>query len=139
MEVYDLALSSPARLANISTRGYVQTGENVMIGGFIVGSGGGGAARVVVRGIGPSLVKSGLTNALQDTTLELRNSSGALLAANDDWKQTQRAAIEQTGIPPSDDRESAIVAELPSGPYTIILRGKNDTAGVGLVELYALP
>jgi len=140
VEGYDLGTasldaSSTARLAQISTRGTVLTGNNVMIGGFIIN---GSATRVIVRAIGPSLSAFGVPNALQDTVLELRDGSGSLIATNDDWRSTQEQEIIATGVPPTDNRESAIVATLNPGAYTGIVRGKNDTTGVALVEAYGL-
>jgi hypothetical protein len=134
VEAYDLD-SAAGSLANISTRGFVDTGDNVMIGGFIVGS---ADATVLVRAIGPSLTAFGVPGALQDPTLELHDSDGNTLTSNDDWKATQQAEIEATGLAPSDDRESAILATLPPGGYTAIVRGALDTTGVGLVEVYHL-
>ena len=136
-EVYDLNQATPSKLANISTRGFVNTGENVLIGGFIVRPGGGTDTSVIVRAIGPSLGLA-VENALADPTLELHDSSGALVAANDNWKDAQQAEINATGLAPTDDAESAIVALLPPGPYTAVVRGKDDTTGVALVELYSL-
>jgi hypothetical protein len=92
----------------------------------------------LIRGIGPSLTVFGVADALADPTLELRNNNGDIIAANDDWRQTQQAEIEATGLPPSDDRESAIIQTLSPGAYTAIVRGKNDTIGVALVEAYQL-
>src|SRR5262249_49144640 len=116
---------------------FVDTGNNVLIGGFIVGN---GVTKVIVRAIGPSLGSVGISGALQDPTLELHDGSGALLASDDDWRTGgQEAEIIATGIPPSDDRESAIVATLTPGPYTAIVAGKNNTTGVGLVEVYNIP
>jgi autotransporter-associated beta strand protein len=135
VEVYDLAQEVSAKLANISTRGFVETGDNVMIGGFIAGN---QAMHVMVRALGPSLTHSGVPNALADPTLELYNGDGAVIAFNDDWQDTDQAAIEATGIPPSDNKESAILATLAPGLYTAIVRGHNDTTGVGLVEVYNL-
>ena len=140
VEVYDLGTSSldpsgTAKLAQISTRGLVDTGNNVMIGGFIIS---GQATRVIVRAIGPSLTASGVQGALRDTVLELRDGSGSLIFSNDDWRSTQEQQIIATGVPPADDHESAIVATLPPGNYTAIVRGKNDTTGVALVEAYGL-
>jgi hypothetical protein len=132
VEVYDLGAAAPEQLANISTRGQVQTGDNVMIGGFIVG--GGEPAKVLIRAIGPSLPVSG---KLQDTLLELHDSNGSTLI-NDDWRATQEAEIIATTIPPSDNRESAMIATLPSGNYTAVVRGKDNSTGVGLVEAYNL-
>ena len=136
-EVYDLNQATPSKLANISTRGFVDILDNVMIGGFIVRPGGGTDTSVILRAIGPSL-GSAVENALADPTLELRDSSGVLVASNDDWKDSQQAEIEATGLAPSADAESAIVALLVPGSYTAIVRGQGDTMGVGLVELYSL-
>lgn len=137
VEAYDLAPATGARLANISTRGFVDSGDNVMIGGFILGSGN-ASVRILIRAIGPSLALVGVPNALIDPTLELHNSNGDIIATNDDWRDTQQAEIAATGIPPSDDRESAIIGTLVPGAYTAILRGKNDTTGVAAVEAYQL-
>lgn len=136
-ELYDLAQGAKGKASNISTRGFVDTGDNVLIGGFIVGGGGGGGdtAKVVIRAIGPSLSKAGVNGALDDPTLELKDANGSSLATNDNWKENQ-AAIEATKIPPSDDRESALVKALGPGAYTAIVRGKNNTTGVALVEVY---
>ena len=139
MEVYDLGTasldtSSNSKLAQISTRGFVDTGDNVLIGGFIVSV---QATRVIARGIGPELNGS-VPGALQDTTLELRDGSGSLIASNDDWRSTQEQEIIATTVPPTDDRESAIVATLNPGNYTAIVAGKNNTTGVALVEVYSL-
>jgi hypothetical protein len=95
--------------------------------------------RVVARAIGPSLSKVGVANPLQDPTLELRDSDGILLAANDDWKDSQQTVLESTGLSPQNNAESAIVTRLGPGAYTAIVRGKSGSAGVGLVELYRLP
>ena len=138
VEVYDLQQNSTAKLANISTRGAVQTGENVMIGGFIVGSAGPGQTRVVVRAIGPSLAKSGVAAPLEDPTLELRNGDGELLLANDDWRDVQRSEIEASGLAPADGREAAAITTLPAGAYTTIIAGRGGSVGVGLFELYDL-
>jgi hypothetical protein len=140
IEAYDLDLSANSKLANISTRGFVSTGDDVMIGGFIVGGGlgvnGAGSEEVLVRGLGPSLTQRGVPNALQDPTLDLHDGNGAIIASNDNWKDTQQSEIQATGLAPSNDRESAILATLVQGNYTSILRGKNNTTGVGLVEVY---
>ena len=137
-EIYDLDDSTASRLANISTRGFVQTGDNVLIGGFILG--GSDARNVVVRGIGPSLLRIGLTNALLDPTLELRDSDGTLLIANDNWKDNdvQAHQIKIIGLGPTDNRESALIATLQPGRYTAIIAGKNGGIGIGLVEVYNL-
>ncbi len=124
----------PVTLANLSTRLRVGTGDNVLIGGFIVT--GTEPKKVIVRGIGPSLP---LPGKLANPTLELYDASG-LLVSNNDWKTTQQAEIEATSLQPTNDLESAIVTTLPANnsPYTAIVRGANDTTGVGLVEVYDL-
>ena len=133
VEAYDLDQTVDSKLANISTRGLVQTGDNVMIGGFIlVGT---TPRKVIVRAIGPSLP---LAEKLADPTLDLHDSNGLLLASNENWRDTQEAEIIATTIPPTNDLESAIVQTLAPAAYTAIVRGKNGTAGVGLVEVYAL-
>lgn len=137
IEVYDLTGTSNSKLANISTRGRVASGENVMIGGFILG-GAEGNTKVLVRGIGPSLANAGVDQTLADPTLELRDSNGLLLFANDNWKETQQDAIEQTGIPPNDSSESAILADLPPGAYTVVIAGKEGATGTALIEVYDL-
>ncbi len=137
LEVYDLSGGAAAKLANISTRGLVASAENVLIGGFILG-GGNAKARVLVRAIGPSLVDAGVTNALSNPTLELRDGNGVLLFANNNWKDQQQSAIEQTGIPPNDSLESALLADLGPGAYTAIVAGKDGAAGVALIEVYSL-
>jgi uncharacterized delta-60 repeat protein len=136
VEVYDLDATNGARLAEISTRGFVQTGNNVMIGGFILNQT--GAANVVIRAIGPELTQHGVPSALQDPTLELHNGNGTLIAFDDNWKDSQQAEIAATGLAPTDDRESAIFANLSPGNYTAIVRGKNNTVGNALVEVYIL-
>ena len=133
VEVYDLEAGSDSKLANISTRGFVQTGDNVLIGGLILT--GQEPRRVIVRAIGPSLTVPG---ALADPTLELRDANGGLLASNDNWRTSQEAEIIATTIPPSHDLESAIVQTLPPANYTAIVRGVNNTIGIALVEAYAL-
>ena len=147
VEVYDLAQGANSQLANISSRGFVDTGDNVMIGGLIVGGGtGGGTTKVIVRAIGPSLNVNGtpVPGRLADPTLELRNASGTMIMTNDNWKindqtgQSQEADIRATTVPPTDDLESAIVATLPPDNYTAIVRGKNNTVGIAVVEAYNL-
>jgi len=141
VEAYDLDQSVDSELANISTRGFVDTGDNVMIGGFIIGpwqlgSGGTVISTVVLRAIGPSLGDFGVANLLQDPTVELRDQEGTMIAFNDDWKDSQQSEIEAVQLAPSDDRESAILIPVSSDPYTVIVRGKGDTTGVALVEVY---
>jgi hypothetical protein len=131
VEIYDLARTSDSRLANISTRGFVQGGNNVMIGGFIVS--GSEKEEVLVRAVGPSLA---LPGKLVDPILELHNQDGAIVALNDNWGDTQESAIEATGIAPTDDAESAILSTLAPGNYTAIVRGVGGTTGIALVEVY---
>jgi hypothetical protein len=142
---YDLVQTSHTSLGNISTRSFVQTGEHVMIGGFIVQ--GSGPKRVIIRAIGPELTQYGITNALDNPRLELHNGSGALIATNDNWQTTilggiitgnQVSDIQNSGHAPTAGSESAIVANLPPGNYTAIVRGVVNTAGVALVEVYDL-
>jgi len=131
VEAYDLNQAVDSKLANISTRGLVQTGENVMIGGFIVR----GPLRVIVRAIGPSLPVAG---ALADPTLELRDANGGLIDSNDNWRSDHQDEIIATTVPPTNDMESAIVRNLAPGNYTAIVRGVGDTTGVAVVEAYNL-
>jgi sugar lactone lactonase YvrE len=137
VEVYDLNSMSTARLGNISTRGFVDAGDNVMIGGFIIGAGSG--ARILARALGPSLAQAGISNFLPDPTLELRDSNGTLLRSNDNWKENQQIALEGTGLPPQNDIEAAITTTLSADAYTVVVAGKQGATGVALVEVYALP
>ena len=135
-EVYDLDQTSDSKLANISTRGFVETGDNVLIGGTIIT--GNAPTRVLFRAIGPSLTDFGVPNALGDPTLELYDGNGQLIAGNDNWRDTQEAEIIATGIPPSNDLESAIVGNFTAGNYTAIVRGTDNTTGIAVVEVYNL-
>lgn len=140
VEIYDLdANNSPAVLRNLSARAFVDTDDNVLIGGFIAGPSNTGSTRVVVRAIGPSL-QSRLPAALDDTTLEVVNANGSPIT-NDDWQQSpDAAAIQQAGLAPSDSRESAVMLpSLAAGAHTAIVRGKGNPRGIGLVEIYNLP
>jgi streptogramin lyase len=137
VEVFDLNQATPSKLANISTRGFVNSGDNVMIGGFIVRPGGGTETRVVVRAIGPSL-RPGIANALDDPTLELHDHNGATIASNNNWKDSQETEIQDTGLAPTNDAESAILINLIPGAYTAVVRGNSNATGVALVELYNL-
>lgn len=132
VEVYDLDTGGAAQLANIATRGKVQTGDNVLIGGFIIS--GGQPAKMLVRATGPS---SGVAGALQDPTLELHDSNGSVVA-NDGWREGQESEITATGIPPRDDREPSILQTLVPGNYTAVVKGKADSTGVAVVEAYNL-
>src|SRR5205807_4968169 len=127
------------QLLNISGRVYAQTGDKVGIAGFIIT--GSGTKRVMARGLGPSMKANGIPvqGRLQDPYLELHDLNGSAPLVNDNWRDTQEAEIEQTGLAPSDDHESAIVKRLPAGNYTAIIHSAdNSTSGVGLVELFDL-
>lgn len=142
VEVYDLGTAANSQLANISTRGFIDTGDNVMIGGVIAGPNRSGSTKVLLRAIGPSL---GIAGELADPTLELHNASGTTIGTNDNWKiddkngASQQAEIEATKVPPKSDLESALLETVTPGNYTAIVRGKNSSAGIGLVEVYNLP
>jgi hypothetical protein len=133
VELYDLD-PSVSRVAALSTRGKIETGDNVLIGGFIVG--GQQPGNVVVRAIGPTLTQSGIENALQDPKLELFDGSGSLIFANDNWRSDQQEQLLNSLIAPEDDRESAMVATLLPGNYTAVVRGSGNSTGVALVEIY---
>jgi len=144
-EVYDLGPESNSVLGNVSTRALVLLGDEVMIGGFIIQ--GTQPKRVVLRAIGPELSRYGVPNFLPNPTLELRDSTGAVIASNDDWQHTiiggiimsdQVPDIRASGYAPSNPRESAIIADLPPGNYTGIVRDKNLMVGIALVEVYDL-
>lgn len=137
VEVYDLEPGTSSSLGNVSTRGFVGTGDNIIIGGLIIGNG--DSPIVVLRAIGPTLLNSGIGNPLLDPTLELHDGNGALLGFNDNWKNGQAQAVLATELGPLDDRESALVAFLTPGNYTAVVRGKGDTTGVALVEAYRVP
>jgi hypothetical protein len=134
IEVYDLDNVLDATLANISTRGFVDTGDSAMIAGFIVGGDVNGHVKVVIRGIGPSLQDFGMGNALSDPTLELHDGQGTVIQINDNWKESQQTEITQTGLAPTRDS----VATIGPGNYTAILRGENNATGIGVVEAYNL-
>jgi hypothetical protein len=137
VEVYDVDQGVDSKLANISTRAFVSTSDSIVIAGFILG-GNSGDDRIVVRGIGPSLTAFGVPNALANPTLELRDSNGALLIANNDWQddQAQAAELIAAGLAPTDQLESGIAVVLPPDLYTALLAGTNNGTGVGLVEVY---
>jgi hypothetical protein len=138
VEIYDLEPAVGSVLANISSRGFVGTDNNVLIGGFIIGPNG-TSANVVVRALGPSLFASTISGALQDPTLELRDGNGVLIAANDNWRDSQEMEIQLAVLAPPDNRESAIFATLVAGNYSAIVRGRNRTTGVALVEVFRVP
>jgi hypothetical protein len=137
VEVYDLDATNNAKLANLSTRGFVDKGDNILIGGFIAGNRN-GSINVLIRASGPSL-PSTVPTRLADPTLELHNSNGTTIAINDEWQETQKPAIEQTTLQPSNPHESAILASLTPGGYTAIVRGANNSTGNALVEVYNIP
>jgi hypothetical protein len=136
VEAYDLDQGANSKLANIASRGFVDTDNNVMIGGLIVGPSGGVSTKVVVRAIGPSLNNFGIAGALQDPTLDLVDSNGVTVRSNNNWKDSQQTEIEATGLQPSDIREAALIETLAPGNYTAVVRGAGNTTGVGLVEVY---
>ena len=135
--MYDLSQAVLAKLANISTRAFVGTGNDIVIAGFILGNNNGNG-RIVVRGIGPSLTAFGVPNALANPTLELRDNNGALVMGNNDWQDNAAYAAELTaaGLAPTNPLESGIAATLPPGPYTALLAGSNNETGIGVVEVY---
>lgn len=143
IEIYDIDAAAAATSANISTRGRVETGDNVMIGGFILR--GPQPSTVLVRALDPSLQSHGVEDPLQDPTLEIVDANGNTYT-NDDWKRSasgvsdpaQQSRIERTGVAPTNDHESALLVTLPSGSYTAIVRGKNDSTGIALIEVYNL-
>jgi hypothetical protein len=138
VEAYDGDLAADSQLANISTRGFLSSDENVMIGGFIIGGNSLANGRVVVRAIGPSLSAFGITDALPDPLLELKDANGSTLMSNDDWQESQEVEINGTGLAPADFHESALVISLPDGNYTAILSGKSNASGVAVVEIYGV-
>ena len=137
VEVYDINSGAFAELTNVSTRGFVGTGDNVMIGGFIT-QGGNGSTQVLVRGLGPTLAQSGISGVLADPFLRLFDGNGNVLYTNNNWKDTQQAAIQATGLAPPNDLEAAILVTVAAGHYTAILSGNGGGTGIGLVEIYKL-
>ena len=136
VEAYDLDEAISPTLTNISTRGFVDTDQNVMIGGFISGN---GIVRVIVRALGLTLSQFGVTNVLADPVLDVRDAQGSSLATNDDWAATQQAEIQASGKAPPNAKESAIIIVRPTGNTTAIVSGKGNTTGNALVEAYILP
>jgi hypothetical protein len=137
VEVYDLNPGADSKLGNISTRAFAGSGDNILIAGFLLGSHQGND-RIAVRGVGPSLADLGVSNALANPTLELRDGNGALLVANNDWQDDTAQAAELTaaGLALTNDLESGIATTLPPGLYTALLAGLSNGTGVGLVEVY---
>ncbi|MFL6538788.1 MAG: PKD domain-containing protein [Chthoniobacterales bacterium] len=136
VEAYDLNPFATSRLANISTRSFVGTKDDVMIAGFIAGPSNAAPTRVLIRGLGPSLTARGVPDALADPTLELHDADGNLIRANDNWRDSQEADIQATGAPPENNSESAILTDVSPGNYTAILAGKANGTGNGLVEVF---
>jgi hypothetical protein len=140
VEAFDLDRTAASKLANISTRGFVDVDDNVMIAGLIVMTPTGGPnLNILVRALGPTLGDSGVPGVLANPTLDLVNSSGTVIRSNDNWKDSQRAEIEATGLAPTHDQESALLQAVAPGAYTAIVRGNGRTTGVGLVEVYNIP
>jgi hypothetical protein len=139
VEVFDLDPAAAARLANISTRGFVDLDDNVMIAGLIVAPSGASNINVLVRALGPTLGDFGVQGFLANPTLELVSSNGTVIRSNQDWKDSQRAAIEAAQLAPAHDAEAALIESLAPGAYTAVVRGLDRTTGVGLVEVYNIP
>jgi len=137
VEVYDLNTAVFSELTSISTRGFVQTGDNVMIGGFI-NAGGNDSTEVLVRALGPTLRSFGVTDALADPTISLANANVQIVASNDNWKSTQQGAIQVSGLAPPNDLEPAILITLPNAAHTAVVSAKNGATGVALVEVYKI-
>jgi hypothetical protein len=137
VELYDLSPLSNSKLGNMSTRGSVGTGDDVLISGFIVGDV--DSATVGVRALGPSLAAYGVSGVLSDPTLTIYDSSGTAIATNDNWQDNVNAIdIQKNGLAPPNPSESALVLHLPAGAYTAIVRGANGGTGIGLAEVYTL-
>jgi hypothetical protein len=139
VEVYDIEKSVFSALTNVSTRGFVGTDQNVMIGGFIT-EGGNGSTQIVIRGLGPTLGQPpfNVPNVLADPKLTLVNSNGNIVRGNNNWKDSQQAAIQATGLAPPNDLEAAILTTVAAGRYTAILEGNGGGTGIGLVDVYKL-
>ncbi len=137
VEIYDLEPNTAATLGNLSTRGYVGINDNVLIGGLIIGQG--DQPIFVIRAIGPDLGNRGIVHPLQDPTLELYDDNGNQIGMNDNWRDGQATAVKATLLAPNDDREAALVVSLAPGNYTAVVRGKNNSTGVALVEAYRVP
>ena len=140
VEIYDVNPGTDSQLSNLSTRGFVQGANSVLIAGFILGGNNTGNDRVAIRGLGPSLSQFGLNPVLADPTLELHDSNGATLITNDDWATDAVSAANLVlfNLAPSNPKEAAIFTSLPPGTFTAILAGKNGGTGIGTVEVYNL-
>ena len=137
VELYDLSPLSNSKFGNMSTRGSVGTGDNVLISGFIIGDV--DSATVVVRALGPSLAAYGVSGVLSDPTLTIYDSTGSVIASNDNWQDNINAIdVQKNGLAPPNALESALVLHLPAGAYTAVVRGANGATGVGLAEVYTL-
>ncbi|MFZ1220439.1 MAG: hypothetical protein WAO00_14180 [Chthoniobacterales bacterium] len=138
VEAFDLDQAAASKLGNISTRGFVDVDDNLMIAGLIVSPSNGTGTKVLVRALGPTLGDFGVPNALGNPTLDLVNSSGTVIRSDDNWQDdsSQRALIEAAGLAPNHDEEAALVETVAPGAYTAVVRGNNRTTGVGLVEVY---
>ncbi len=137
VEAYDISPLAEAKFVNMSTRGYVGTGDNVLISGFIVGEV--GSSTVIVRALGPSLPSHGVSGVLSDPELEIYDSTGALIATNNNWQENVNSIdFQKKGLAPRNTLESALVLHLPAGAYTAIVRGANNGTGVALAEVYTL-
>ena len=137
IEMYDLSTGAGSKLTNVSTRGFVGTGENVMIGGFIL-SGGSGERQTLIRALGPTLAQApfNIAGALTDPTLMLVDANGSVVASNNDWKSLQQSEIQATGLAPPNDKEAAVLTTLPPGSFTAIVSGKNGETGIALVDVF---
>jgi hypothetical protein len=136
VQAYDLNQAADSKFGNIATRGFVDSGDNAMIGGFIIGPASGGSTTVVVRAIGPSLANFGVSGALSDPTVELHDGNGATIAFNDNWADDANQGSIPPSLQPGDPHESALYRVLPPGDYTAIMRGAGNSTGIGLVEVY---
>jgi len=134
-ELYDLDAET-GRVANVSTRSRIEAGDKVLLGGFIIG--GTMGTPVIIRAVGPSLIANGVSDALLDPRLDVYDSNGTLMVSNDNWRTDQESSIVETGLPPADDREAAIVSTLAPGAYSVVIQGAAGGSGVALFEIYAL-
>lgn len=137
VDAFDLSSGSAAKLANVATRGLIQPGAGLLIGGFIVQN---GSVKIVVRAIGPSLAAFGIANALPDTTLQLRDQNGNIVRENDDWQSDPQQAqqLQSVGLQPTNNLEAALIQTIAPGQYTAQVRGKPETTGTGVVQVYFL-
>lgn len=139
VEAFDLDHTAASKLGSISTRGFVELDDNVMIAGVIAGPDGAGAIQILARALGPTLADFGVSHALPDPTLQLLNSNGTVIRSNDNWRDSQSEEIEASGLAPNHNEESALIETIAPGAYTAIVRGNARTTGIGLVEVYQVP